>query len=62
MLTTHSFTPREWVSSLWPGCHAAEASAQVKGAALTYVLPNQRKMKALLAKRLVLRQKVGFVL
>src|SRR5271166_3313391 len=26
----------EWVSSLWPVCAAAEASAHVKGAALTY--------------------------
>jgi ERF superfamily len=26
----------EWVSSLWPVCAAAEASAQLKGAALTY--------------------------
>ncbi|WP_407179677.1 ERF family protein [Bradyrhizobium sp. STM 3562] len=26
----------EWVSSLWPVCPAAEPSAQVKGAALTY--------------------------
>jgi hypothetical protein len=26
----------EWVSSLWPVCHAAETTAQVKGAALTY--------------------------
>ena len=26
----------EWVSSLWPVCPAAEASAHVKGAALTY--------------------------
>src|SRR3974390_673105 len=26
----------EWVSSLWPICAAAESSAQLKGAALTY--------------------------
>src|SRR6516162_9716590 len=26
----------EWVSSLWPVCPAAEPSAQIKGAALTY--------------------------
>src|SRR6516165_537523 len=26
----------EWISSLWPVCPAAEASAQLKGAALTY--------------------------
>lgn len=37
MLTTllvHS--SGEWVSSLWPVCAAAEPSAQIKGAALTY--------------------------
>ena len=37
MLTTllvHS--SGEWVSSLWPVCPAAESSAQLKGAALTY--------------------------
>ena len=26
----------EWISSLWPVCPAAESSAQIKGAALTY--------------------------
>jgi ERF superfamily len=26
----------EWVASLWPVCYAAELSAQIKGAALTY--------------------------
>ena len=37
MLTTRLVhTSGEWVSSLWPVCHAAEATAQVKGAALTY--------------------------
>jgi hypothetical protein len=37
MLTTRLVhASGEWVSSLWPVCHAAEASAQVKGAALTY--------------------------
>jgi hypothetical protein len=37
MLTTRLLhTSGEWVSSLWPVCHAAEASAQMKGAALTY--------------------------
>src|SRR6516164_6609381 len=37
MLTTllvHS--SGEWISSLWPVCPAAEPSAQIKGAALTY--------------------------
>jgi hypothetical protein len=37
MLTTRLVhASGEWVSSLWPVCHAAEASAQIKGAALTY--------------------------
>ena len=29
-------TSGEWVSSAWPVCQAAEPSAHVKGAALTY--------------------------
>jgi ERF superfamily len=37
MLTTRLVhASGEWVSSLWPVCLAAEASAHVKGAALTY--------------------------
>jgi hypothetical protein len=37
MLTTRLVhTSGEWLSSLWPVCHAAEASAQIKRAALTY--------------------------
>src|SRR5246127_185068 len=37
MLTTRLVhASGEWVSSLWPVCLAAEASAHLKGAALTY--------------------------
>jgi hypothetical protein len=37
MLTTRLVhASGEWLSSLWPVCHAAEASAQIKGSALTY--------------------------
>jgi hypothetical protein len=37
MLTTRLVhASGEWVASLWPVCHVAEASAQMRGAALTY--------------------------
>jgi hypothetical protein len=37
MLTTRLVhASGEWVASLWPVCYAAELSAQIKGAALTY--------------------------
>jgi len=37
MLTTRLVhASGEWVASLWPVCHTAEVSAQMKGAALTY--------------------------